>query len=89
MISFFLHSLFASHLCNYLGDCDTKLPDILLTHQASLHLINVLAKSKSTDILYNPVDILQQYFLIAVPSNIMRYCTAQVLLHRPWGYTIY
>ena len=41
-----MHSLFASHLHDYLSDCDVKLPDILLTHQASLQLVNTLVKSK-------------------------------------------
>ena len=31
---------------------------------------------------------LQQYFSIPVPCNITRYCTARVLLHRPWGYVV-
>ena len=31
---------------------------------------------------------LQQYFPIPVLYTITRYCTAWVLLHRPWGYAI-
>ena len=70
--------LFAIHLGASLEDCDPgDLPSVLLTHQASLHLIAVLASSLGSDgctILYNEKYFSERQFSASKPGDHKR-CT--------------
>ena len=54
---YFSYSLFVSHLHTHLSECDVKLPDVLMTHQASVTILNTLVNSEYVCLCVSECDV--------------------------------